>query len=207
MQSQVDIANSALIQLGARTINSFLDDTEEARTVRASWTLVTTRLLRRANWAFAIKASPPLSTISGATGYDHPYVYGLPSDYLRLITFKSHVGGYSPASYVAEDIPAYEEINYNSALCLACSIPAPIVMRYVANVQDTTVWDAHFDTLVALDLARVCSQRLSSNRSFTADLYALEQDAMREAIRVGAVTRTVRKLGQGSWVTTRDTTI
>lgn len=81
----LEIANHALVKLGARTIETLLDNTTEAQTVSLFLHSVTKALLSAHPWSFAttqtnltVKADDPLADFQNA--------FDLPSDFLRIIS-------------------------------------------------------------------------------------------------------------------------
>ena len=57
MSSQVDIANQALIQLGALPIVSFMDESVEAQAVRVVYDPAKQQILRSYDWNCAAKSA------------------------------------------------------------------------------------------------------------------------------------------------------
>ena len=84
MASKVDIANSALIKLGASRIASFSENTPEARLMTDRYDNIRDSLLRSHPWNFAVKRSS-LTRITTVPEYGYAYKYLIPSDSLRIL--------------------------------------------------------------------------------------------------------------------------
>lgn len=81
----VDIANSALVKLGAEPIMSFDDDSKEARTTKNRYKLVRDIVLRMHPWNCAterVVTAPLTSTPAFGFTYEHQ----LPADCLRVLS-------------------------------------------------------------------------------------------------------------------------
>lgn len=84
MSSDIEICNSALVRLGAHTIESFSDDTVESNVCDQIYERVRNAILVAHPWNFAVKRVT-LSKLSSdpAWGYDNEF--NLPSDCLRVL--------------------------------------------------------------------------------------------------------------------------
>jgi hypothetical protein len=82
--SKIDIANRALIQLGARPITSFTDDLDTARVMQARYESDKRELLRMYKWNCATQQRDLVeNTIQPKFDYKHSFK--LPPDVLRVI--------------------------------------------------------------------------------------------------------------------------
>ena len=84
--TKVNIANRALIKIGADRISSFNEDAEEARIVNEVYDSIRDECLMEHIWSFAQKRAM-LAQISTTISWDDDgmeYVYQKPSDFLKL---------------------------------------------------------------------------------------------------------------------------
>lgn len=82
--SKIDIANRALIQLGARPITSFNDDLDTARVMQARYESDKHELLRMYKWNCATKQLT-LAQNTEAPKFDFKHSYALPPEVLRVV--------------------------------------------------------------------------------------------------------------------------
>lgn len=84
MSARIDIVNQALIFLGADTITSLEDDSEQAELMNKIYDLTRDSTLEAHEWSFAIRQFSPAAS---AETPDKPwsYSYPLPSDIIRLL--------------------------------------------------------------------------------------------------------------------------
>ncbi len=81
--SSLDIANRALILVGANTISSFDEDSEEGRVSNSMYEDMIRTLLISSRWRFATKQAT-LNLLSDTPQGRYTRKYQLPSDYLML---------------------------------------------------------------------------------------------------------------------------
>lgn len=86
MASQVEIANSALIKMGAPPIMSFSDAVKTARTIKNCFEQCKRAVLRAHIWKFATKRAI-LAPLVDVPEYEYTYMFQKPSDWLRNIDF------------------------------------------------------------------------------------------------------------------------
>ena len=82
--SKIDIANRALIQLGARPITSFDDDLDTARVMRVRYESDKHELLRMCKWNCATKQLT-LAQNTVPPAFDFKHSYALPPEVLRVV--------------------------------------------------------------------------------------------------------------------------
>ena len=120
MSSAVDICNIALRKLGASTIMSLDDESEEARLCKLLFPFVRDCELRKYFWSFAIKrVLLPASVEVPAFGYTTKY--NLPSDFLRLVP--------------SEQFSDYEDDYKIEGNALLVNRTSSIEFSYVARIK------------------------------------------------------------------------
>ncbi len=159
MASQVEIANRALTKLGAARIISFDDDNKQARAVKSMFEIVRDSELRAHLWSFSVKRTS-LAALTTTPTWGFDYEYQVPADYLRLVQVNDVYPGPSLDDYrnasVAEYVVESRKILTN--------LSAPLRIRYVARIEDTTQWDATFVEAIASRLAfEMCEDLTQSN--------------------------------------------
>lgn len=172
MASQVDICNRALQKLGADRIISITQDSVSARACNLAYNSVRDTELRAHAWNFAIKrASLAADSIAPVYGYD--YAYTLPSDYLRILKNDAQ-----------EDVLTQSwKIEGGKILT---NDSAPLLIRYIARITDTTLYDASFINVLSCKLAMELCEELTQSNTKRQIAAAEYKDAVREARRMNA---------------------
>jgi hypothetical protein len=198
MASQVEIANRALTKLGAARIISFADDNKQSRSVNSMFNVVRDAELRAHLWSFTIKRdSLPALTTTPAWGYD--YEYQLPSDCLRLLEVDD--------IYPGPNLDDYRNANTQEFTIEGRKIltnkDAPLKIRYVSRVADTTQWDATFVEAFACRLAMEMCEDLTQSNSKKESVKDDYDTAIMMAIRANAIELPPQDLPDDSWVMSR----
>jgi len=127
----VEICNLALVPLGADTIMDLNEDSENARKLKAIYSLVLKDVLRAHPWNFALKRIELAQLVEGPL-YGYSHYYQLPPDYLRVV-----------------EINGQEEIDYViEGKTILCS-EETVELRYIAYMEDSTLYDSNFVSLLA----------------------------------------------------------
>lgn len=170
MYSATDICKMALALLEEAPITSYDDDTGTvANLCRIHFPITRDVLLRRHPWNFAIeRASLAADSTNPATGF--AYRYQLPADCLRIL----------PLEYMAEQnggaIRHVVEGRY-----IHTDAEAPLKVRYVKQVTDTTQFDVLFVDALAKTLAGRLAGFITGKQSYAERMMAMAQDALKEA--------------------------
>ena len=198
MASQVEIANRALTKLGAARIISFGDDNKQARSVNSMFDVVRDAELRAHLWSFTIKRSSlPSLTTTPDWGYD--YEYQLPSDCLRLLEVNDIYPGPNLSDYRNSSTQEYV-IEGRKILT---SEAAPLKIRYVSRVVDTTQWDATFVEAFACRLALEMCEDLTQSNTKKELLMSDYGRAIMMAVRANAIELPPKDLPDDSWAMSR----
>lgn len=198
MASQVDIANRALTKLGAARIISFGDDNKQARAVASMFDLVRDAELRAHVWSFSIRrASLPALSTTPDWGFDNEFQ--LPSDYLRVIQVEEMYPGPSMSDYRNENAAMYAIENRK----ILANYPAPLKIRYVARVDDSSQWDATFIEAFAARLAVEMCEDLTQSNTKKAEAKQEYDMAIRLAIRANAIEQPPQPLPDDGWMLSR----
>lgn len=198
MASQVDIANRALTKLGAARIISFGDDNKQARAVFSMFDIVRDAELRSHIWSFSVKrASLPQLTTTPDWGFK--YEYQIPSDCLRILMVNDIYNGPDMSDYRNKPVAEYS-LEGNKILT---NIGAPLKLRYISRVEETTQWDSMFVEAFACRLAmEMCEDLTQSNTK--RQLAQSEYTAMlRSAIRASSIEQPAQAMPDNSWMLSR----
>lgn len=199
MSNKTEVINRALIKIGANTIASPDEASEQARKARMVFETVAQNELRRQAWSFAKKRAtlPPLAVSSG--GDDFRNSFNLPSDCLRLITLNGS-WVFTAIREANNGLNPYYAVEGRTLQ--ANDTIAKIV--YVSDVTDSVaLWDAAFVEAFACRLAAELVQSISKNMQLKQSLKQDYMEALREAKRTNAIELPPQTIADDSWVLAR----
>jgi len=177
-QSVVDCCNSALQKVGAASITALTDNSREARACNLAYDSNRRSELRKHYWNFATKRIQ-LAPDSASPAFDYAYQFTLPTDCVRVIlpndpyldwviegrkiltNSMQSPFGYSPntGSLGTVYVPP-GGLGSTSTSTVAVFLN----LRYIADIQDCTLWDSNFYDLMSLSLAiDICETLTQSN--------------------------------------------
>ena len=180
MSSETDVVNVALRLIGAKTIVSLTDGSDNASVVEDIYTETRDDLLSSHPWNFAIKRVQ-LARISTAPAFEFDYAYALPSDWLRTVSVHDNDAGHGTVLYRSEQVTGQKALVSSSD---------SVYLRYVSMVTDTNLMPPDFRRALALSLARDLSIPLASSNT-------MYEQFTRESAR--ALTRARSSDGMGSF--------
>ena len=186
--SQTRVANHALQKLGAGLISSMDEDTREARTVKACYSILRDRELRAHSWNFSIKraALAPSATVPA---FGFAKAFPLPADCLRILP---------PARDVDWTIE-----NINGASHILTNEGTVIYLRYVARITDEAVFDELFVDMLACKIAWHCCETITQSNQKKADVMQEYKDARAEARRINAFKQASPQEPEPPWLVAR----
>ena len=186
--SQTRVANHALQKLGAGLISSMDEDTREARTVKACYSILRDRELRAHSWNFSIKraALAPSATVPA---FGFAKAFPLPADCLRILP---------PARDVDWTIE-----NINGASHILTNEGTVIYLRYVARITDEAVFDELFVDMLACKIAWHCCETITQSNQKKADVMEEYKDARAEARRINAFEQASPQEPEPPWLVAR----
>lgn len=198
MASNVEIANRALTKIGAARIISLDDNTKSGREVNSMFTIIRDAELREHAWRFSIKriqqaahATPPV--------FGYARQFRVPADCLKLWQVGDWYPGVDLTDYVGADTSPYAVENG----FILTDYAAPLNLRYIARVEDPTLYDALFVEVfacrLALELAEPIAQSTSKKESALRD-YNL---AVSAAMQANAIENPPQKVADDTWVMAR----
>lgn len=162
MSSKVEICRMASIRLGGATFTSLDESSKEARLCKLSYDFVRKAVLRRHPWNCAIKRDTPASSVTSPS-FEYDYQFPFPSDCLRVLKVYSQTGDYKIEG---------KNILYNGDT---------ISVVYVADIEDTEVFDDLLARAISLELAATIAIALTGNASIAADVRDEAKQALTQA--------------------------
>lgn len=183
-QSVTGIANRALQLVGATSILNLTDNSPEAREVSRAYDFCRRAELRAHRWNFAIKRAQ-LAPDTDAPVFEFQYQFTLPSDCLRVLipndaTLDWKVEGKKLLTNTATS-------PFGAGVFGASVSPsAALYLRYIADVEDTTYFDAAFCEALSVRVALAIVERLTQSNQKKAQLKDDYRAAIAEASAINA---------------------
>lgn len=187
MASEVQICNLALQKLGQPALISLADNTRAGRECSNAYGPARDAVLRDHVWNFAVERAE-LAELSTAPAWGYAAQYQMPSDCLRLLE--------------VEDDNLYPwKLEGGKILTDA---PAPIYIKYLKRVTDTTQFDSLFIHALASRLAYELAEALTQSNT-KKDAAAQDYSALlRMAKKADGQENTPDDRPEDDWVTVRD---
>lgn len=187
--SEVQLCNQALQKLGEQRITSLTQDHPNARDCNVAYAAMRDLELRRHPWSFAItRAELAADATDPDFGFDNRYL--LPTDCLRLLD-PDPLGNTNDRDWTIEG--RYVLTDWD----------APLQIRYVKRVTDTTQFDALFDEALACRIAlQLCEMKTQSNPKLE-NIKQQYKDAISEARRINAIEKISAEMPEDTWITVR----
>lgn len=199
MSNKTEVINRALIKIGANTIASPDEASEQARKALLIFETVAQNELRRQAWSFS-KARATLAPLAVPTGGDDfANSFNLPGDCLRLITLNGS-WVFTAIREANNGLDPYYAIEGRTLQ--ANDSAAKIV--YVSDVSGSVaLWDAAFVEAFACRLATELVQSIAKNMTLKQSLKQDYMEALKEAKRTNAIELPPQTLADDSWVLAR----
>lgn len=196
--SEVSICNGALTILGDELIIALTDDTNRARVLQSMYERVRDAEFARHRWRFTFRRAT-LAALGTAPDFDFARQFQLPSDYIRLIN-----GG---DILKVPDLNDYrtggnEDWSIEGQMILS-NLSAPLRIRYIARVTDTSQYAPDFCEALSARLAFEAAERLTQSDSKKQLAWQHYKNALRDALRARAMEISPQSQSEGSWVTAR----
>jgi hypothetical protein len=139
--SNVKIANSALIKVGANRIDALTDDNDRAAIINEQFDELRDELLRSHPWNFAIQRKSVAQTADTPV-FGFTYEYQIPSDSLRILS-----------TNIPQDVDYQIELNKNGTSLVIVTDYSEVKIRYIKRQTDPTLFSHHFAQTLALRIA------------------------------------------------------
>jgi hypothetical protein len=196
--SDVDIINAALAKLGAEPILARTENNNRGRTMNARYNSVRDAELRRHRWRFSFSRTS-LPALAAAPDSDYARQFELPDDFLRLIE-----GGDIKSAPDLCDFRGIDSALYSiEGRTILTNLPAPLSIRYIAQIVDDSLFDPAFREALSSRLAYECCKKITGNENEKTGCMEDYKIAIREAIRANALEVAPQQPGDDSWVMAR----
>lgn len=166
--TEVEIANSALIKVGAQLITSLNDNVKGARIIKEQLPKLRDELILSHPWNFAIKRVELAALVTAPIQLQEPddfrYQLQLPNDVLRVLD--TDILFPQPWQIEGDKLLA----NNNT-----------VKIKYLAQITDPSKWTATFSEVLSLRLAADVSYSLVQSVTLSQQLYALFERKLGEA--------------------------
>ena len=184
MASVVDIANLALMRVGAEPIVSLTDDNSRARACNTSWDFVRQNVLRMHSWNSATVRAQLAADIT-APLWDFATAYSLPADCLHMMEV---------------DTPYDWRVENGK---IVTDTTGTLNVRYVKDETNTEVYDASLTYVMALRMAVEISERINGNRIKRQGLLQEYTIALNDAMADDGEEQSPAEFEEDSWITAR----
>lgn len=191
--SRVGIANRALTKLGGARIIALDDDSKASNTLDSMFDSVRDAELRANIWHFS-KARAELPALSEPPAFGYSHQFSLPADYLRLIEIHGRRVAPQP------DRDGWYSIEGRRILI---SHAGPLRIRYVRQVEDTTLFDALFVEAFACRLAAEACETLTQSNTKKQAAWDEYAQALAIARRANAIERPALATSDDTWLEAR----
>lgn len=197
MPTKIDVANRALLKIGASRISSFEDDSKEAQALTICWDAVQDREIAAYSWAFALRRTS-LPALADAPAWGYAKQYQLPEGFLGL-DWADGLDVSTAADYL-DGTEASWRIEGGKILT---DTPTPLRIIYRARVTDPQQWGPHFCEVMALALAIEICDDVSGSLQRKQMLVQEKREAIALARRLNAIQQAPRTMPDASWITER----
>lgn len=188
--SKTEVCNSALIYLGANTINSLNDSSKNARLCNDQYDKLRKSLLRSHPWNFALTRKD-LSQTNNTPAYGFSNEYLLPSDVLRV--WDTNIG----------DVEWKVEINPKTGNKVLLTDEGAVSILYIKDVTDTTLFDPMFEEALATSIAYHLAYNIVQSTSLMKNMLAIHQDILARARTMNAQESQLEQVEADDWLTER----
>lgn len=190
MVDRVSVSNLVLSKLGDEDqLTDPDDDRKAARAIKAVWDIVRDVVLRAHPWNFAVRQAS-LTSSDPAPEFIYSHGFQLPTGFLRL----------DPSQMEPWSVREHYQIEGGRLLA---STPGPILIRYVARIEEVGNWDPLFIEAFACRLAYQIADRITGDMSRKAECWRAYVQAMAEAKGVDGRENPPEAPIDSSWVTAR----
>tara|TARA_R100000995_G_scaffold83432_1_gene59366 strand:+ start:1688 stop:2242 length:555 start_codon:yes stop_codon:yes gene_type:complete len=180
--SIVDIANKGLTYLGANAITALTDDTVEGRAINRIHEQSRQYCLRDHPWNFAM-TRVSLAADTTTPVWEYANLFPWPSNCLRII-----------------EVDTTEEWAVEGRNIVS-DAAAPLNILYIADITDTSIYDAKFTEAYAMRLASDVAYEITSSQTVVASASAAYSTLIQEARLVDAQETT--SASEDSWLSVR----
>lgn len=185
-QSVTGICNRALQLVGsAQQIMNLTDTSREGRACARAYDFCRRAELRAHPWNFAFKRAQ-LAADTTVPPFGPTFRFPWPTDCLRVI------------------IPKCSSYDWQvEGRAIVSSDSSPLDIRYVADIEDPTIFDAMFCETLAYRIALAIVQDMTQSSTVQSELGAAYKGSLLEARKVDALESLPETAADSSWITSR----
>lgn len=188
ISSPVELVNLALDRLNAEIITSFSDDLEAARKASRNYDPQRRATLRAHPWNFALLRATLSPTVITPT-YEFSNFFPLPADCLRVVS--TSIDDYHSSRMW--------KIEGKKLLANVGSLN----IRYIADIEDTAIFDTMFIDVFTLRLASALAFPLTGDRELGKALFEEYLLKVAEARSIDAQESSIDEWNDGTWLDAR----
>lgn len=193
--SQTRICNAALAHLGeGKKITSIEDNTPLANVLKQTWDEARDEVLADHPWNFALRRKDqPTSDDAEIAGTEYDQAFAKPADCLRWLPYR-------PGH------PDYFEGEEEGDFILS-NAQAPIIVRYIARIEDVTRWTPGARAALAAKLAMINAKAITGQSGMIDRMSAIYDGLLSKAKRQdGAASgdRALRYETRSNWLGARN---
>jgi len=163
--SEVEVANSALILLGAGRINALTEDSKEARIMKEELPKMRDEVMRSHPWNFAIDTIQ-LAEISTVPETSFSKQYQIPSKVLRVL--RVHDGTVEDTHYHLNTVANFPWQRKKDRIHTDLG---PAFADVIERVTAVASWDANFVEVVAMRLAAQTAYAITQSNTVTKQMF------------------------------------
>lgn len=198
MPTEIDVANRALLKIGAERITSLADEQKEAQAIRLCWEAVRDREIAAYPWAFALRRAS-LPALADAPAWGYAVQYQLPEGFLGL----HWVDGLDVSSTAMDYLDGTESSWRVEGGKILTDTASPLKIIYYAREVDPQQWGPHFCEVMAIALAIEICDDVTGDLRKKQGLQQDKREAIALARRLNAIQQAPRAIPDGSWITER----
>ncbi len=197
--SEVDICNLALQKIGEdKRIVALTDDTKAARELAIAYPLQRDAELRRNRWKFCLARASIAADAAAPSPSVFLYQYALPADFLSLIELTDYR---LPSPTEPEQ---YQFRTGSAGTMIETDLTAPLRIRYVAKITDTTRYDPLFVQALACSIAMQVCEPITQSTTKLQSVQQQYQYWMEQAETVDAIEKPPQPMFDSSWLMERN---
>ena len=197
--SDTHIANLALVKLGEGSILNLTEDSHKAREILRVYSTIRDAELNRRRWRFSITRES-LPAMAAAPDSDYDYQYQLPGAFIRLIEGGDIRTLVDMSDYRSSNGAALYSLEGRRILT---NLAAPLAIRYIARIEDTTLFSPAFDEALASRIAYTCCFRITNSNTHQEACLRDYRIAVREAALANALEVASEPVADDTWVMAR----
>lgn len=206
MASQTEWANRALDKLGASPLINITDNNVNGRLLNRMFGIVLDAELRARKWSFSIKRANLAADVAVPL-YQYGSQYTLPTDCLRVLSLFGYDIGPNQSDYISSGSQEYviegRKILYGRANPGSPPASIALPLRYVARIEDTTLWDATFGEAFACRLAAECAESITQSTDKRRMAWQEYNMAIASAKRANAIELPSDSISDDTWIQAR----